>query len=460
MNDPAAGAGAAIAWVECPSYLASLHLICALASVPVDWDDPAGPTTQISLAVLDGSASDPGRPPLAVLEGGPGASSSESNLNYDIQPYPQIFIDQRGTGFGAADFDCTELDEIPAETLAGDVDEASRLLDSAYRDCWCRLSAHPVLENTNSVAHAADVAAVMAGLGHDRWFVYGASYGTTIAFEVMRAEPPGLAGAVLDGAYPPGLDVDRSLGESARSALRELDDACAEDPVCRDILPDVDGTLDELMARFNDRPLAAAVGPAWTDLDRDVAVEIYGDDLAYLVFDYLYDPWTIADIPWLLAGLDRGDQDAIAWLAEDYLFYDFSGAEGTYQAVECSERLAGASGAPGDVGDYGEAVARFGLAEECAGWDLPPSPSDPPAASDLPVLLLAGRFDPITSPEMALRAAAELPNSTVVIRDGAGHGIWPGDSCAARIVDAFLSAPSAPLDTSCAAMARLIWTLP
>ena len=461
VQDPAdAAAAATIAWVECPSDLASLHLTCALASVPVDWDDPSGPVTQISLTVLRGSDPDPGRPPLAVLEGGPGTPSTESNLYSEIQPYPQVFIDQRGTGFGSTDFDCTELDQIPVEALAGDGDEAARLLDSAYEGCWRRLSAHPVLENTNSVAHAADAAAVMAGLGHDRWFVYGASYGTTIALEVMRADPPGLAGAVLDGVYPPGLDVDQSLGSSARSALRELDAACAEDPVCRGVLADVDGTLDELVARFNDRPLTATVDPSWTGLEHDLDVEINGDDLANMVFWYLYDPWTIVNVPWLLAGIDRGDQDAVDWLAQDSYGYDFYGAEGTFQAVECSERLAMASGAPDGVGEYEEAIARPGLAETCAGWDLAPSPSEPPPASDLPVLLLAGRFDPITSPEMALRTAEGLPNSTVVIHNRASHGVWTVDFCAARIVDAFLSDPAASLDSSCAAMTRLIWTRP
>lgn len=451
----APAARAEIAQTDCPFELAAPHLACALATVPIDWDDPAGATTEISLAVLQGSDPEPHPPPLVVLQGGPGAASTDFRFLYDRRRYPQIFIDQRGTGFGSADFDCPEIDEILAESLGAAADEATALGEAAYRACRDRLSGHPVLARTNSAAHAADVAAVMAGLGYDRWLVYGVSYGTTIALELVRAGPPGLAGAVLDGVYPPGLDVDRSLVASAQSSLQELDAACAADSACSDILADVDATLAELMARLDDQPLVVTVGSARAGLDSDVEVLIDGATLAQRVFLALYAPETMAAVPGMLARLERGDEAAAVRLGQEIV--DISiidshyNAEGTYQAVQCAERLPLASGVPPGVGAYEATIAGPGLAELCAGWEMPPSAPDSPVVSDLPVLLLAGRFDPITPPRLARQAAAGLSNSTVVVRDGASHGIWPGDPCAAVVVDAFLADPAADLDTSCAA---------
>lgn len=66
---PPAVRAAEITQTDCPPELASAHLACALASVPIDPDDPTGPATEISLAVLQGTAPDP-PPPLAVLKGG------------------------------------------------------------------------------------------------------------------------------------------------------------------------------------------------------------------------------------------------------------------------------------------------------------------------------------------------------------------------------------------------------
>ena len=451
---PTAVRAAEIAQTDCPPELVAAHLACALASVPVDPDDPAGPATEISLAVLQGTAPDPA-PPLAVLQGGPGSASTDFRFLYDRRAYPQVFIDQRGTGFGSADFDCPEIDEVLILSLAMPSEEAAVLGQAAYRNCGDRLSGHPVLARTDSAAHAADVAAVMAGLGYDRWFVYGVSYGTTIALELVRAGPPGLAGAVLDGVYPPGLDLDRSLTASAESSLKELDAACAADPDCRDILADVDAALAGLMARLDDRPLAVTLEAPRTGLGADVEVLIDGATLAQMVFLFLYDSLSIATLPGMLAGLERGDEAVAARLAQDILdvsVIDSSfNAEGTYLAVQCAERLAQASGPPDDIGAYESAIVGPGLAELCAGWDLSPSAPGPPVVSDLPALLLAGRFDPITPPRLARQAAAGLSNSTLVVRDGASHGIWPRDPCVAAIVKAFLADPAADLDTSCAA---------
>ena len=447
---------AEIAQTDCPLELAAVNLACALASVPVDWDDPAGAAIEISLAVLQGTGPEPHPPPLVVLQGGPGSASTDFRFLYDRRSYPQVFIDQRGTGFGSVDFDCPEIDEILSESLGAAAAEAVALGEAAYRACGDRLSGHPVLVHTDSAAHAADVAAVMAGLGHDRWFVYGVSYGTTIALELLRAGPPGLAGAVLDGVYPPGLDVDRSLVAAAQSSLQELDAACAADPDCSDILADLDATLAELMARLDDRPLIVTVDAARAGLDSDVEVLIDGATLAQMVFLALYTPETMAAVPGMLAHLERGDEAAAVRLGQEIVAISvidsLFNAEGTYLAVQCTERLPLASGVPSGIGDYEAAIAGPGLAELCIGWEMPPSaPADSPVVSDLPVLLLAGRFDPITPPRLARQAAAGLSNSTVVVRDGAGHGIWPDDPCAAAIVDAFLADPAADLDTSCAA---------
>ena len=459
--DPSAGpapapAPAEIAQSDCPLELAAPHLACALATVPVDWENPSGAKIEISLAVLQGTGPDePAAPPLVVLQGGPGSASTDFRFLYDRRSYPQVFIDQRGTGFGSVDFDCPEINEILAESLGAVVDEAVALGEAAYQACGDRLSSHPVLARTNSAAHAADAAAVMAGLGYDRWFVYGVSYGTTIALELVRTGPAGLAGAVLDGVYPPGLDVDRSLVASAQSSLQELDAACAADPACSDILADLDATLVELMARLDDRPLVVTVDATRAGLGPDIEVLIDGATLAQMVFLDLYTPEAIATVPGMLAHLDRGDEAAAVrlgqYIAEISIIDSLFNAEGTYLAVQCAERLPLATGVPSGIGAYEAAIAGPGLAELCIGWDLPPSAPDSPVVSDLPALLLAGRFDPITPPRLARQAAAGLSNSTVVVRDGASHGIWPDDPCAAVVVDAFLADPAADLDTSCAA---------
>ena len=61
--------------------------------------------------------------------------------------------------------------------------------------------------------------------------------------QLIRTDPIGLTGAVLDSVYPIDLDVDAGIADSAASSLAELDSACAADPGCAQIEPDVTATL-------------------------------------------------------------------------------------------------------------------------------------------------------------------------------------------------------------------------
>jgi pimeloyl-ACP methyl ester carboxylesterase len=70
--------------------------------------------------------------------------------------------------------------------------------------------------------------------------------------------------------------------------------------------------------------------------------------------------------------------------------------------------------------------------------------------SDIPTLVLAGRYDPITPPEDGARVAEHLGNATFVEFDGTGHGVYRTNPCVEQLVVTFVDEPTAPLDTSCA----------
>ena len=171
--------------VDCPSELRGLGLTCSLATVPIDRDDPSSGTIDISVAVRPGTGDD-SLPPLAVLQGGPGGASSDLAFILPTRPYAQVLIDQRGTGFGSVDFTCFEFVDILPELLEATRQQALPMEREAYGRCSDRLAANPALVHTTTAALAADVVDVMDALGHDQWLVYGVSYGTTIALEVLR----------------------------------------------------------------------------------------------------------------------------------------------------------------------------------------------------------------------------------------------------------------------------------
>ena len=88
--------------------------------------------------------------------------------------------------------------------------------------------------------------------------------------------------------------------------------------------------------------------------------------------------------------------------------------------------------------------------DTCALWNVEPSPpvENEPVRSDIPTLILAGEFDPVTPPSSGMAVAANLSNATFVEFPAAGHGIVLEGDCAKSIINAFLDGEDAP-DTSC-----------
>jgi pimeloyl-ACP methyl ester carboxylesterase len=69
--------------------------------------------------------------------------------------------------------------------------------------------------------------------------------------------------------------------------------------------------------------------------------------------------------------------------------------------------------------------------------------------SELPTLILAGEYDPVTPARWAQVAQETLPNSYYVEMPRGGHGVSFVDECGARVVRAFLNRPGRRPNTSC-----------
>ena len=459
---------------DCPVHMAGAGLRCVWVIVPIDRADPAAGITGVS-AILRPGTGDESLAPLAVLQGGPGGASSDLALVLPSRPYTQVLIDQRGVGFGSFKSWCPELLNALVAIVEATSERAEDIASRAAGQCSDRLRQDPVFASVSTAAHAADVIDVMAALGHERWLLYGVSYGTTIGLEVLRDAPSGLAGAVLDGVYPANLDFDSAVAEGADRVVRQLDIECSDDPVCSAILAGaadgetatMEGLLAELIDRFNAVPLVVSLAADETTMMEPIDALISGDSVAGAVFQMLYNEFTATLVPGVLAGLERPpDPDRVeefglvtapklvALIGVESASQQFhSGAPSTFAAVACAEQLPHASGPPAGISDFAAAVVGDGLSELCEPWGIAesPLPSDP-VRSDLPVLLISGWFDPITPPALAEKAGEHLPAATYIVSRTRGHGIWAWgyDSCVDRIVADFLAEPGAELDTACA----------
>lgn len=457
--------------VDCPDDLVrddDVGIACGVLTVPIDRTNGDLGTTRVTLATVAGY--DSGfETPLAVMQGGPGGASTGLATWFPQQPFTQVFIDQRGTGFVGPEFDCPEIFDVLGSVFDATTAEGNALAERAYRQCAERLDSEVVLQHTESEEHASDVADAMAVLGYGRWAAYGVSYGSTIGLELLRDEPDGLAGVVLDGVYPADLDADAGLAESANRALDLIDAECASDAVCSRFVADgsVRETMNRVIQELDANPMIVPLGGNQIGYARGVDLVLDGQRAAELSFLMMYHESLLRYLPAVIGGLDDRDESSARWLAGTgarlLLSSQAANDEGTYFAVQCHDRLGFSDGPGDDLAPFAAAVSSATLEGSCADWDreLADESVDDPVSSALPALLLSGTFDPITPPEYAEHAATSLVNATVVVQDGRGHGIWFGSDCIAHLVQLFVEDPARTLDSSCADQGEPIeWARP
>jgi pimeloyl-ACP methyl ester carboxylesterase len=321
-------------------------------------------------------------------------------------------------------------------------------------DCRDRLiDADVDLGGYTSRESARDLEDLRQVLGYEEWNLYGISYGSRLALTAMRDHPLGIRSAILDSVVPPHADLHADAARNASHAFVDLFRSCVEDPTCDRRYRSIGKAFYRLVERLHEEPVT---------ID---GVEVAGDVAIGYLFDRLY---MREAIPWLPSEIDaavEGDYSALeAFLSElapipgPSASYHRSISEAVHASIDCAEEIPFTSVAAYDDASRGvrpELVDYFDPEWSrllCRWWTMPaPDPvENEPVTSDIPTLLLAGRFDPITPEEWAHAAAEHLTDSQVVVFGGSGHGVLPGSDCAAALVETFLEQPGQPVDGTCA----------
>jgi pimeloyl-ACP methyl ester carboxylesterase len=134
-----------------------------------------------------------------------------------------------------------------------------------------------------------------------------------------------------------------------------------------------------------------------------------------------------------------------------------------YYAVECGEDLAmvGADARQAAAARYPLLTGYYRTVQEfaptsdmlCRAWDVAaPTPAVfAPVASDVPALLLAGEYDPVTPASWADMAAATLRHSETYHAPGTGHAVITRGACPLKLIATFLDQLTARSAAECLA---------
>ncbi len=447
---------------------------CGYVVVPEDRADPDSPTIRLAVATFHHPDGDPESDPVLYLEGGPGMSALEFlSLTFTELSKPAfaanrdlVVFDQRGVGLSEPALDCPELLELGRELLDWEVDgetiteeEAIDLVLQTTIACGETLARVADLSAYNTAANAADVNDLRLALGYDEVNLWSVSYGTHLALTVMRDHPEGLRSVVLDSVYPLDVDLYLEMLPNLDRAFDVLFEDCAADEACNTHYPDLRTVFFETANHLNETPASFQVTDPFTGESYEVLLT--GDDLVGLLHQLLYRTNLLPVLPQMIYNASQGTFDQAARILGLLIGMEETLSHGMFYSVRCRDELAFSTLDQFEAvaADYPE-LTRF-LADGigslsygiCEDWDSgqPGEIENRAVTSDIPALILAGEYDPVTAPAWGQHAAETLENGYFYEYPGVGHGASVGVDCPREMMVAFLDDPTRAPDDACIA---------
>ncbi len=435
---------------------------CGFLTVPEDRTGDPSHTIKLAVAVFHSSNKNSNAVPVMFLQGGPGAEAvqlSADAYEYLVAPFlPErdfIVFDQRGTGLSEPALKCDELSKVYAQDIHGMIPASTReiVYSNAFLSCNGLMFAQGIQLNAyTTVESAADLKDVLHALGYQKVNLYGASYGTRLALVVMREYPEIVQTAILDSVVPVDTNLFLRYPDAVNSALRALFDTCSADPECNTAYPNLETVFWELVSELDANPVTVTTStyPIGT-----ITETVNGSTLISVVLGSVKSSSLIYTAPQTIYRIRGGDYSTLiaAQYSMPFAFEDIN--PGLYISMMCHEHIMSTTLDELQSISMGQSMKDYAwlpfygdandLFKTCKSWgSLGPAYGENDAvSSDIPALVIAGKYDPATPPIYAQQVASQLSNSYYFEFPNQGHVPTGADisGCAMDTVLAFLDTP-------------------
>ena len=445
------------------------HALCGILPRPLDPAGVVDGTVPIYFEFYRHTKHAPAKGTLVAVEGGPGYPTTDSRDDYLAlfgplrASYAVLLMDNRGTGRSGA-IDCRELER------------ARQLTEEAIGACGRVLGAAAPLYS--AALASDDMAALLQTLGIQSIALYGDSAGTYFAQVFALRHPDRVRALVLDGAYPLSGPDYGWYPNYAPATRRKFNTVCARSPTCGALPGSSLEHITPAIERLRAQPFAAHVrygngrtldftananalatvmfagSPAYASLrELDAAARAFegGDRLPLLRL--------MAET---LGSVDSRDPEhdarkfsaglAAAVFCEDYpqIFDMHLAPEARLAARDriIAARKASAvdTYAPFTIEEYRRMPLDYSFIDQCVRWPTTGSASpltfDAAAYPAVPVLVLSGELDNMTSIADGDATAAQFPRARHIVLANSLHvNALPHarSECAADLVRRFMA---------------------
>jgi pimeloyl-ACP methyl ester carboxylesterase len=454
-----------ITWTNCTAQDPP-NLDCGTIQVPLGHDDPSGEKITLFIARLKANGTsrvgsliwNPGGPgdygSYAVFEaaqGIPRVFSQRLMENYDI-----IGLDPRGTGqSNPVKCDHTIMAQRVSVMPKNEADFQKLAKRSKDFGESCKQMTGPLINHLDTTHVIKDMEIVRQALSQGKLNYLGLSYGTLLGSAYAELYPENVGRMVLDGI------TDHSVSEISNIAsvsvgleitLNKWFEWCNTTTDCVLHGQDAAGIFDKVVVSADLNPIPAP-GCLQTNLCRS---DVSGEEIIIAVKWILGHPETWPALGVAIAQAAQGDASL------------FSNPNFTNSSEVLFSSIAiGVQDFPRNAKTLTDFLQREKMVQALAphtkgltvAWNLlvatvewPTQLTNPPhvlhqrISNAPPILLVASVWDPATPIDMANNIRIQIPQSSLVVRNGGGHCSYQtfGDTTAA--IDEFLITGTMPVD--------------
>jgi len=414
---------------------------CATLAVPVDYDDPGGPT--LDLALFRRQATQRRVGVLFVNPGGPGGSGVQFASDWrDIFPpnYDLIGFDPRGIHRSGA-VDCisdAENDfvlQLPQWPDDDEIDDLLAMNEAQVAKCLTS----DLIEHVGTVDVARDMDQIRIALGEEQINYGGFSYGGRLGWTYATLFPDRVRAMMLDAPEDPTADVATVILRQAlgmQDQLEKFVEFCTTDPdaICPD---DPEAAILEVITRAEQSPIATTIpNPPLSG-----SLAMAGIQAAF------FTPGWWPDLGIALVKALAGNGDALIELGRFVTgrqpdgTYDDPGESRGYVWCKDHEERPTVADFQAIAAEVSEVFTAFGPYPYPIPYCYAVPPTDEPTplpSEDVPPVVVVGSTGDFATPLVGVEHAAELLGDAVLItRDGDGHTSYGRNTCVTTYVNAF-----------------------
>jgi pimeloyl-ACP methyl ester carboxylesterase len=423
--------------------------------VPIDYENPQD-SIKLAVAILENTKGIKDSEAVIYFDGGPGSAglfNLNSWLGHPIRAKKDVIIfDARGTGFSEPNL-CPDLGgrflEIFAKNQEASKDQEAKI--EAVNSCLSKMKKENISANSyNSLSVANDVHSLRKALGYKKWDVYAVSYGTYTAQTYASKYPKEVKSLILDSPINTLKNYYENNTVNFYKSLERVFKKCSENENCRQAYPDLEATFYKVIKDLENNPLTVQVD---TIIVSNGKFTFNAEDFKLAIHQSLYNQRSIEIIPLLIKEFKSRNEKSIGKLVSTFaslLNLDY----GVYYSVSCNDRMPLGNLEINNTDHTSKSNGKEQLLfyasdlNVCKGWNKQLQDSTKYNndfsniyESQIPVLILSGLYDPITSWTDASRLASKFRNSQLIKASNYGH--VPGfTNTGADLTFHFLSKPT------------------